>query len=207
MSPQATVVVFDLGNVLITWDRRLLYRQLFASEDELERFLADVYSMEANERFDRGQPLHEFTAELAAAHPHHADAVLALRDRWIETIGPVIDGSVAILRELVDRGVRCFALSNWNAETFALVEPRHEFFDWFDGIVISGREGVVKPDPEIYRILCERHGFAPGEALFVDDSPANVAGARAVGMDAVCFTDPARLRDDLVARGLLRPGG
>ena len=143
MSTQATVVVFDLGNVLITWDRRLLYRRIFATEAALERFLEEVYTMEANERFDRGQPLEEFTAELAAAHPEHADAVLALRDRWIETIGPVIDGSVEVLRELLGHGVRCFALSNWNAETFALVEPHHAFLGWFEGVVLSGREWAV----------------------------------------------------------------
>lgn len=207
MSPQATVVVFDLGNVLITWDRRLLYRRIFTTEDALERFLDEVYTMEANERFDRGQPLDEFTAELAAAHPEHADAVLALRDRWIETIGPVIDGTVEILRELLACGVRCYALSNWNAGTYALVEPHHEFLGWFDGVVLSGREGLIKPEPAIYRVLCERYGFAPGDAVFVDDAPKNVEAARAVGMDAVHFTGPALLREALVARGLLAPLG
>ena len=199
------VVVFDLGNVVITWDRRLLYRSMFAAEEDLERFLTEVYSLEANERFDRGQSLDDFTAELAALHPRYTDEVMALRERWVETIGPVIDGSVAILAELRARGVPIYALSNWNAETFALVEPRHEFLRWFDGIVISGREGVVKPEPEIYRVLCARHGFAPREALFVDDSVVNVDGARAVGMDAVHFTGSDALRGALVARGLLPP--
>ena len=203
MRGDVSVVVFDLGNVLITWDRRLLYRSMFATEAELDRFLADVYSMEANESFDRGQPLDAFTAELAAAHPTYAREVLALRDRWIETIGPVIDGTVVLLRELVERGVRCVALSNWNAETFALVEPHHEFFGWFDGIVISGREGVCKPAPEIFERCAARYGFRPADALFVDDAPANVAGARAVDMDAVLFTTPDALRADLTARGLL----
>jgi len=204
MSSPLRVVVFDLGNVCITWDRRLLYRPMFPDEAELEHFLAEVYSMEANERFDRGQPLVEFTAELAARHPGYAAQVLALRDRWIETIGPVIDGTVALLAELRAAGVPLFALSNWNAETFALVEPHHAFLGWFDGTVISGREGVTKPDPAIYRIACDRYGFAPHEALFVDDSPVNVDGARRVGMDAVHFTDPPALRTELVARGLLR---
>lgn len=203
MRGDVSVVVFDLGNVLITWDRRLLYRPMFATEAELERFLADVYSMEANERFDRGQPLEAFTAELAAAHPAYAREVLALRDRWIETIGAVDEAVVAILRELRDKGVPVYALSNWNADTFALVEPQHEFLQWFDGIVISGREGLVKPEAAIFELLALRHGFALDEALFVDDAPANVDGARAVGMDAVQFTDAGTLRRELVVRRLL----
>jgi 2-haloacid dehalogenase len=205
MSGEIRAVVFDLGNVCITWDRRLLYRQFFDDEAELEHFLTEVYSMEVNERFDRGMPLAELTAELAARHPRYEREVLALADRWIETIGPVIDGTIAILAELRARSVPLYALSNWNAETFALVEPHHEFLGWFDGIVISGREGVTKPDPAIYRLLCERHGLAPQHALFVDDSPANVEGARATGMPALRFADASTLRAELVAVGLLAP--
>jgi 2-haloacid dehalogenase len=203
MSGDIRAVVFDLGNVCITWDRRLLYRQFFDDEAELEHFLTEVYSMEVNERFDRGMPLAELTAELAARHPRYEREVLALADRWIETIGPVIDGTVAILDELRGRAVPLYALSNWNADTFALVEPLHEFFRWFDGIVISGREGITKPDPAIYRLLCERHDLVPRQTLFVDDAPANVEGARAAGMAAVRYTDPSSLRAHLVAAGLL----
>jgi 2-haloacid dehalogenase len=197
------VVVFDLGNVLITWDRRLLYRKLFADDADLEYFLASVYSLEANERFDRGQSLDEFTASLAAAHPAYAREVLALRSRWIETIGPAIEGTVGVLAELRSRDVPLYALSNWNAETFALVEPRYEFLRWFRGVVISGREGLVKPEPAIYHVLCDRYGFAPELAVFVDDSPANVSAACAIGMDAVLFTDAEALRAELVARDVL----
>jgi 2-haloacid dehalogenase len=198
------VVVFDLGNVLITWDRRLLYRQLFPVEYELERFLAEVYTLEANDRLDRGQPLDEFCAELAAEHPQHRAAIMALQDRWIETIGPVVDGSVQILAELTKRGVPCYALSNWNAGTFRIVEDRHEFFGWFDGIVLSGQEGVTKPDPEIFHRLCRRYEIEPSTALFVDDAPANVDAARRLGMDTVLFAGADDLRRALVARGLLK---
>ena len=114
--------------------------------------------------------------------------------RWDETLGPAIEGSVEILRELLDAGHRCYALSNWNAETFASIEDRYPFLVWFDGLVISGREGVIKPDPAIYRLLCDRHGIEPDEAVFVDDSPTNVAAAVALGFDGIVFTDPDQLR-------------
>lgn len=203
MERSIRVVAFDLGNVLIEWDRRLLYRSMFATDDALAHFLDEVYTLEANERFDRGLSLHDFTAELAAAHPAYAREVLALRDRWIETIGAVNQDVVAILGELRDRAVPLYALSNWNADTFALIEPKHDFLGWFDGLVISGREGLVKPEPAIFELLADRYNFALDEALFIDDSRANVDGARAVGMDAVVFSDAARLRRELVTRGLL----
>jgi 2-haloacid dehalogenase len=196
-------VVFDLGNVLITWDRRFLYASVFDDERELERFLDEVYTLEANDRLDRGQTLDEFCAALAVAHPAYENEIFALRDRWIETIGPALDGTVEVLRELKENGVPCFALSNWNADTFLIVEERYEFLRWFDGVVLSGREGVTKPDPEIYHRLFAAYDLEPAASFFVDDSPANVEAARQVGMDAELFTGPETLRVALRARGLL----
>jgi 2-haloacid dehalogenase len=195
-------VVFDLGNVLITWDRRLLYGTIFEDETDLNRFLDEVYTLEANDRLDRGQTLPEFCAQLAAEHPGDAEAIWALAERWIETIGPPVDGTVEILRELVAAGVPCYALSNWNADTFALVEAHHEFLTWFDGVVLSGREGVTKPDPEIYHRLFAAFDVDPATALFVDDSPANVDVARRIGMDAELFVGADALRASLRDRGL-----
>jgi 2-haloacid dehalogenase len=200
---QPKIVVFDLGNVFITWDRRLLYRSLFDDEAELDHFLAEVYTLEQNDRLDRGETLDEFCRHLAQVHPRYEAEIRALRERWIETIGPIIEGTVAVLGELKDAGVPCYALSNWNADTFAIVEQHHEFLTWFDGVVLSGREGITKPDPEIFHVLCRRHGFEPASAFFVDDSPANVDVARSIGMDAELFTGPEALRRALHERGLL----
>jgi 2-haloacid dehalogenase len=196
-------VVFDLGNVLITWDRRFLYASLFDDEAELDRFLDEVYTLEANDRLDRGQTLEEFCIALAASHPAYETEIFALRDRWIETIGPAVSGTVDVLRELKDNGVPCYALSNWNADTYRIVEDHYEFLGWFDGVVLSGREGVTKPDPEIYHRLFRAYDLEPGTAFFVDDSPANIQTARQVGMDAELFTDAETLRVALRARGLL----
>jgi 2-haloacid dehalogenase len=196
-------VVFDLGNVLITWDRRFLYASIFDDDAELDRFLTEVYTLEANDRLDRGQTLTDFCAALAEEHPGYADEIWALEKRWIETIGPPVEGTVEALRELTAAGVPCYALSNWNADTFRLVEAHHEFLSWFDGVVLSGHEGVTKPDPEIFRRLFQRFGIDPSTSLFVDDSPANVDVARRVGMDAEIFTSPAALRVVLRDRGLL----
>jgi 2-haloacid dehalogenase len=197
-------VVFDLGNVLITWDRRFLYASVFDDEAELDRFLAEVYTLEANDRLDRGQSLAAFCAELSAAHPEHRGAIALLEHRWIETIGPPVPGTVGVLRDLKAAGVPCYALSNWNADTFLLVEAHHEFLTWFDGVVLSGREGVTKPDPEIFRRLLDRYRLEASETFFVDDSPANVEAARRLGMETLLFTDADALRDALQHRGLLR---
>jgi 2-haloacid dehalogenase len=196
-------VVFDLGGVLIDWDPRHLYRQLLADDAAVEEFLATVCTPEWNAELDRGRPFAEGVAELVERHPEHAAEIAAYHERWPEMLGGEIPGTVEILAELRAAGVPLYALTNWSAETFLISRDRFEFLDWFDGLVVSGEERVIKPDPRIFRLLLDRFGLDPGATFFVDDSEANVAAARELGLDAVRFTGPEQLRRDLVARRTL----
>jgi len=196
-------VVFDLGGVLIDWDPRHLYRKLLADDAAVEEFLATICTPGWNAELDRGRPFAEGVAELVERHPEHAAAIAAYHERWPEMLGGEIPGTVEILAELRAAGVPLYALTNWSAETFLLSRDRFEFLDWFDGLVVSGEERVIKPDPRIFRLLLDRFGLDPGATFFVDDSEANVAAARELGLDAVRFTGPEQLRRDLAARRTL----
>jgi 2-haloacid dehalogenase len=201
-------VVFDLGGVLIDWDPRRLYRKLLADEAAVEEFLATVTTPEWNAEQDRGRPFAEGVAELVERYPAHAEAIAAYHDRWEEMLGGEVPGTVEILAELRAAGVPLYALSNWSAETFRLTRGRFPFLEWFDGLVVSGEERVAKPDRRIFDLLLQRFGLVLAATLFVDDSPANVAAALELGMDAVLFRDAATLRRELAARGLpVGPGG
>jgi 2-haloacid dehalogenase len=114
-----------------------------------------------------------------------------------------IEGTVEILRELKSRAVPVYALSNWSAETFPPCRPRFPFLDWFDGIVVSGEEGCMKPDERIFRILLDRYRVAAGEAVFIDDNPRNARAAAALGIHGIHFQSPAKLRGELGALGFL----
>lgn len=195
-------MVFDLGNVLIPWDRRRLFAKLIDDPAEVDHFCDHVLTMAENARLDAGLRLADLVAELSVRHPAHHEVLAAFGERWDETLGPAIDGSVAILRALLDAGHRCYALSNWNADTFAAIEDRYPFLAWFDDMVISGREGVIKPDPAIYRLLCDRHDIRPDDAIFIDDSATNVRAAVALGFDGIVFADPDQLAAELRERGL-----
>jgi 2-haloacid dehalogenase len=199
----ASTVVFDLGGVLIEWDSRRLYRRLIADPDEVEAFLEEVGFLEWNARIDAGLPFAEAVAELAARHPARRDLIEAFHARWAESMGDEIAGTVAILRELRERGVRLLALSNWSAETYPIARERFAFLAWFEGIVLSGSEGVAKPDPRLFEILVARYRVDPREAVFIDDSAANAAVAGRLGFHAIRFSDPASLRARLVELGLL----
>jgi 2-haloacid dehalogenase len=196
-------VIFDLGLVLIDWDPRHLYRKVFANPVEMDWFLTHVCNGAWNLEQDRGRSFDEGVAEAAARHPKYAAEIALYRDRWIEMAPGPIAGSVAILEELHAQGRPLYALTNWNGDTFRATRARFPFLEYFRDIVVSGDEGVIKPDPAIYRLLLQRNGLAAADCIFVDDSLKNVVGAEAVGMQGRHFTSPDALRSDLLALGLL----
>jgi 2-haloacid dehalogenase len=198
------VVVFDLGGVLLQWNPRHLYRKLFAGDEAaMESFLATVCTVEWNERQDAGRSFADAVAELAPRHPDKIELIEAFGRRFDEMIPGAIEGTVEIVADLKRAGVRRYALSNFSAETFPPQRQRFPFLSWFDGIVVSGEEGVIKPDPRIYRILLDRYRIEPDEAVFIDDNPGNAAAATALGIHGIHFRSPGQLRRELEALGLL----
>jgi len=201
---QRRVVVFDFGGVLLNWNPRHLYRKLFAGDEAaMEAFLANVCTSEWNERQDAGRSFADAVAALMPRHADQAELIAAFGQRFDEMIAGPIDGTVAILAELRRAGVACYGLTNFSAETFRPQRQRFEFLAWFDGIVVSGEEGVIKPDPRIFRILLERYRIVPEEAVFIDDNPANAAAAAALGIHGIHFRSPELLRRELESLGLL----
>jgi len=199
-----SVAVFDLGGVLIDWNPRYLYRKLFgADEAAMEHFLANVCTSDWNVQQDAGRTLVEGCELLKKKHPEHAENIDAWLHRYDEMLGGAIQGTVDILSELRARGVPVYALSNWSSETFPAAQRRFDFLNWFDGMVLSGKVRLIKPDPRIFHVLFETHSVRPAESVYIDDLPHNVEAASALGMHAIRFTDPAALRKELVSVGLL----
>jgi 2-haloacid dehalogenase len=206
MVPSPRDVIFDLGGVLIEWNPRHLYRSMFVGDEAgMERFLAEVCTPAWNLELDRGRPFAEAVAELTRIHPGHAEPIQAYHARWLEMVAGPIDATVAILEELDGQGVPLWALTNWSAETFALVrdDPAYGFLDRFRTIFVSGELRLVKPDPDIFRHTLREIGAEPGRTLFIDDAEKNVAAAAELGILTHRFTTPERLRADLVHLGLL----
>jgi 2-haloacid dehalogenase len=187
-------VVFDVGGVLVDWDPRHLYRKVFDDPDEMERFLAEVCTWEWHHEHDRGARFADTIPALSIAFPEHAPHIAMWESRYLEMIPGPIAGMPELVRDLHAVGTRLLLLSNMPSETW---EPLTAMFDWFElfeGAVVSGDELVVKPDPAIYRVLVDRFGVDPARTTFVDDRIENVEAAQALGFDAVLFQDAASLR-------------
>ena len=199
-----SVVVFDLGGVLLNWDPRHLYRKLFAGDDAaMEAFLRDVCTEAWKECQDAGRTFAEATAELLPAHADKAHLIHAFGARFDEMIAGAIGGTVDIVRALKRSRVPVYALTNWSAETFPSQRARFDFLAEFDGIVVSGEEGVIKPDVRIFRILLDRYSIDPHAAVFIDDNPANASAAGTLGIHGIQFRTTELLRRELEALGLL----
>lgn len=194
-------VVFDLGNVLLDWDRRYLFAKLFPDPAELEHFLTVVCPMDWHRGIDEGRAWSALAAEALSRGPQYRDAIDAYQTRWQEMIPGAIPGSVAILEELAAARVPLYAISNFSGDLYRETAPRFPFLSHFRALVISGDERLLKPEPAIYHRLADLHGVELGRCVFIDDSLPNVTGAARVGMHALHFTTPDRLRADLRALG------
>ena len=203
-SGRMDAVLFDLGKVLLDWSPRYYYERFFAGDEAgLARFLAEVVAPTWIVEMDRGLPMAEAIAARQQLYPEHAELIARWREGWPEMLRGEIAGTVTVLDELGARGRRLYALTNFSHETWPIARARFEFLGQFEDVVVSGEVGMVKPDPRIYRLAIERCRLEPARTVFVDDLPANVEAARGEGLHGVHFTTPERLRDDLVALGVL----
>lgn len=198
-----THIIFDLGNVLIRWDAEAAFEGQFADRGALRAWMARIGFDDWNRAQDAGRSFADGLAAARAAHGALAEPLAGYLPRFAETIRHPVPGSWDIAEALAAHGHRLFALTNWAQESWPHAQrcyPRLD--DLFEDIVVSGIEGLAKPDPAIFTLLCTRNGLAPGDCLFIDDSAAHVAAAQSLGMDAIRFTDAPALRAALVRRGL-----
>jgi 2-haloacid dehalogenase len=200
-------VVFDFGGVLIDWNPEYLYRQLIPDEAERRWFLTHVCSMDWVVRQDGGQPIAEATTELIARFTDHEALIRAFYERWHEMVAGVLDDGVAIMEKLEAAEVPLFGLTNWSAETFPYAWENYPVLRRFRDIIVSGRVGLVKPDPAIFAAMLERihaqmPGIEPSELVFIDDNPKNAAAATALGWYGVHHISAAQTEARLRELGL-----
>ncbi len=197
-------VIFDLGGVLIDWNPKYVYRTIFDSEEKVDWFIDNITTYKWNVQQDAGRSLSEATSILVSKHPEYQKEIEAYYSRWTEMLGGPIDGTVNILRQIIDtKQYKVLALTNWSAETFPIALERYDFLGWFEGIVVSGDEKCMKPDAKIYNILLSRYYLQAEECLFIDDNMENVQGAKSLGINAVQFKNPDQLIADLEQYNIL----
>lgn len=195
-------MVFDLGGVVLGWDPRRAYEQVLPAR-EVDAFMARIDFAGWNRSHDAGRAYADGERDLIEEFPADAAAIRAYRQHFGRTLTGMVPGTGALLAELGRAGVRLLALTNWSAETFPHAVERFGILRRFEDVLVSGAEGLAKPDPAIFRLALRRFGLEATETVFVDDSPVNVEAARSLGLTGLDFTDDSALRADLVSLGLV----
>jgi HAD superfamily hydrolase (TIGR01509 family) len=196
-------VLWDVGNVIVGWNPRRLYSQIFSDPTACDDFLARVCTPAWHGEHDRGAAFEDNRVGLIARFPEHEAAIQAWDERFLEMVGPPIPETESVMDALAARGVPMFGLTNMPQSKWAAVQTLTPAFAHLRDTVVSGDEGMVKPDPRIFEIACARSGRAAVVLLFFVDLGANVVGGRALGFHVHHLTDPNELRGTLVEHGLL----
>ncbi|NND32258.1 MAG: HAD family phosphatase [Saprospiraceae bacterium] len=179
-------IVFDLGGVLIDWNPRYLFTEVFENKDELDYFLTEICSSDWNEEQDGGRSLADGTEALIKRFPEYEGQIRLFYQEWHKMLGGEITANVDIFRNLVDHHqYGLFALTNWSAETFPIALERYAFLQDFAGILVSGVEGKRKPFREFYELMLDRYDIQPEETLFIDDNKRNVLAAEKIGLRTI----------------------
>ena len=199
MTQKIETIIFDLGGVLVDWNPKYVYNEVFEGDTEkVDWFLNNICTSDWNIQQDAGKLMSVATEELVAKYPECEDWIRLFYDRWEDMLKGDIPETVAILKNLkASNKYRIYALTNWSAETFHIALERFDFLQLFEGILVSGAEKMIKPNKDIYELCLNRFNINPQKAIFIDDNEANVLGAESVGLKAIRFTSAAQLKTDL----------
>lgn len=180
-------VVFDFGGVLIEWNPENIAK-MCTLDLELRNIIQNEILKHSDWlRLDKGELSEQQAASIISARTSlHKDVVLNVFDTVRKSF-TLLPKTVAVLKTLAESGIDCYGLSNMSKENYNYLKETHSFFDYFNGEIISGLEKVIKPDLNIFEILCARFNFKAEETLFIDDMYINCKAAEAFGIKALHF--------------------
>ena len=195
-------IIFDFGGVLVDWNPTYLYNKEFENEKEMSYFLENICTSEWNIQQDAGRPLVEATELLQKEYPEYKDLIGYYYGRWEEMLGGTFEENVRLLK-MLKPNYSIYGLTNWSAETITIAFNKYNFFSHLNGIVVSGDEKLIKPDPKLYQILLDRYSLKADESLFIDDNKHNIETANDMGFQTIHFTTELDLEKALRDMGVL----
>ncbi|MFX1587296.1 MAG: HAD family hydrolase [Promethearchaeota archaeon] len=195
-------IIFDLGNVLFTWNPEKYIHKFTSNKQEIKWFLDNIIHSKYWVNLDRGfLTLDTAKTKLVSQYPRKEKLILSYFNNWMEMLTP-IEKNVAIVEELKKKNLKLYILSNYIKEAFDYISVKNKFLSLFDGQIISGIEKVIKPNKEIYEILIERYSLNPSECVFIDDVKPYLRPAKKMGMKVIWNLDHTDLKEELKKLGI-----
>ncbi|MDH3381892.1 MAG: HAD family phosphatase [Flavobacteriaceae bacterium] len=189
-------IIFDFGGVLVDWNPRYMYKKVFDDKSEMEYFLTNICTEEWNLQQDKDRSLAEGTQFLIQKFPNHAYFIKLFYERWEEMLKGLIEENVKLI-SILKPEYKLYGLTNWSAETFPIALKKYAFFQEFDGIVVSGTEKLIKPDPKIFNLLLSRYLLKAQESVFIDDNILNIITAKEIGFHTIHINETTNLEFEL----------
>lgn len=196
-------IIFDFGGVLMDWNPRYFFKSYFNDDEKMEYFLKNIADDDWNAQQDKGRSLQEGTEIQVAKFPEWEQELQAYYDNWSVMLKSEIPQNVRVLRNLAKTKYELFGLTNWSQETFPYALKHYDFFQLFGGkIVVSGAEHLIKPDPQIWKLLLERYQIKAEESVFIDDNRKNIEVANSLGFITVHVKEDTDLEAELQKLGV-----
>ena len=181
-------IIFDLGNVLISFKPSEYFDKNKYPETIRTTILSDIFGSKEWQMLDKGEiTTPEAINAISKRSSLKKEEIAHIFNLRTDLMFP-LDQNVRLLPELKKRGLRLYYLSNFPLDIFDEVKDGYYFFKYFDGGLISAEVKSSKPDDPIYKTFLEKYSLIPGECLFIDDLEINVKAAESIGMKGL-FTN------------------
>lgn len=173
-------IIFDLGGVILKEGPAYFVHG--------KPHLSNALKSEAWKNWLRGYiSKNDVINELS--HSFKKEDIEWIINKTLEPKRPFIEKTLSIIQQLKEKGYKLFILSNFSAEAYEIFVAQNTFFNYFDAKMFSFQVGAIKPEPEIYKKLLEKHGLIADECLFIDDMEKNVRAAQQIGIHALIFKE------------------
>jgi len=189
--------LFDLGGVFFDWNPKYFYKSIFSSVKEMDSFLDTICNKEWNLKQDAGRLIKDGENELINKFPRYTKEIKMYYANHRNMIKRTFQCTIDIFLELKSQGYLCYALSNWSAETYVGMEEDYSFLKKFDGILISGKEKLVKPNKKIYELVISRFFLNPKETIFIDDNLENIDSAKKLNFRTIHLVEPDQIKKEI----------
>ncbi|MGD0341506.1 MAG: HAD family phosphatase [Bacteroidales bacterium] len=190
-------IIFDIGNVLISFRPSIYLEKNNYPESRRKIILSDIFGSSEWLLLDNGEiSIGEAINRIAEKSSLKREEIALIFNKRTDIMFPFAR-NVKLLPGLKKEGFRLYYLSNFPADIFDEVKRSYSFFKYFDGGIISANVNSSKPDPEIFRVFLEKYDLKAEECFFIDDNEKNVIAAESIGMTGFFTSGSINISGDL----------
>lgn len=195
-------IIFDIGNVLTDFRWRDFLRDKGFDDAMIGRIANASVENPLWKEFDRGELAGEELMQAFINADPEIEAELHKAYDNIHGMVTIRDYAIPWVQELKTKGYKVWYLSNFSEKTEIECADSIAFIPYMDGGILSWKDKLIKPDPEIYQLMLQRFGLVAEECVFIDDLPENVQGAVNEGIHGIVFESREQVVEELKKLGV-----